>query len=251
MEPIRRDTVLEMLATGQAKTVKGAELEINKAERDAQAQASPTKPLVTLASWENWLLQQPECDLLITDPPYSTDVADIDTFANAWLPVALSKVKSTGRAYVCIGAYPQELKAYLSVQASMEVRQVLVWSYKNTIGPKPTHDYKQNWQAILYFVGKDAPALDCSELKEQFSAKEINAPDGRLGNQYHEWQKPDELADMLIRHSTKPGDSVIDCFAGTGTFLLAAQRWGRVAQGCDCSEDMLKIAEQRGCEVSR
>jgi len=244
-----KDKRKELTQASVLKLAKQRDLEDKKAERDAEAQAAPTKPLITLASWEVWLPQQEMCDLLITDPPYATDIDDITSFANAWLPLALSKVKRTGRAYVCIGAYPQELQAYLNVQACMPVQQVLVWSYRNTLGPSPLYGYKQNWQAILYFVGEEAPPLDCPIMNEQFSAQEINAPDGRVGNRYHAWQKPDELAERLIRHSTKPGDRVIDCFTGTGTFLLAAHRLGREAYGCDCSEDMLQIAEQRGCEV--
>lgn len=245
----QRAAAIDKIESG--KKPKAAVLDIKKAERDAQAQAAPSKPLVTLASWENWLPEQSECDLLITDPPYATDIDDITSFAQSWLPLALSKVKKTGRAYVCIGAYPQEIQAYLSVQASMAVQQILVWSYKNTIGPSPLYGYKQNWQAILYFVGESAPPLNCPLMNEQFSVQEINAPDGRLGDRYHTWQKPDKLAEQLIRHSTKQGDRVIDCFAGTGTFLLAAHRLGREAFGCEYSEDMIQIAEQRGCEVSR
>jgi hypothetical protein len=244
----QRSTVMcDMILLGSKAKV--AILDIKKAEVEARAQAAPTKPHVTLASWETWLHEQPMCDLLVTDPPYSTDVQDIATFAQSWLPLALAKVRSTGRAYVCIGAYPHELQAYLNVQASMPVRQILVWSYKNTIGPSPTHEYKDNWQAILYFVGNDAPPLDCPIMNEQFSSQEINAPDGRLGDRYHTWQKPDTLAERLIRHSTKPGDTVLDCFAGTGTFLLAATKFGCVARGCDVSAEMLQIAEKRGCEV--
>ena len=52
-------------------------------------------------------------DLLVTDPPYSTDIENIEEFAEAWLPNALDKVKQTGRAYISIGAYPREIKAYL------------------------------------------------------------------------------------------------------------------------------------------
>jgi site-specific DNA-methyltransferase (adenine-specific) len=86
-------------------------------------------------------------------------------------------------------------------------------------------------------------------MNEQFSAQEINAPDGRQGNRYHAWQKPIELAEQLVRHSTKPGDTVLDCFAGTGTFMLAAHGLGRVAYGCDRSPEMLEHAKARGCEV--
>ena len=209
------------------------------------------KATVTLGDCLQWLQSQPQCDLLITDPPYSTDVDDIERFAATWLPLALSKVKPTGRAYVCIGAYPNELEAYLAAahlgSHGLHCEQVLVWTYCNTLGPSPKYDYKLNWQAILYFRGEDAPGLDCPKMTEQFSVQSLNAPDGRIGDRYHAWQKPNELAERLIRHSTKPNDLVLDCFAGTGTFLLAAARLGRDARGCDQSPEILAIAAQRGC----
>lgn len=204
---------------------------------------------VTLADWRDWLPWQDECDLLITDPPYSTDVPDIYSFANAWLPEALKKVKPDGRAYICIGAYPAELHAYLSVPCGdLTLANILVWTYRNTLGPAPSLDYKLNWQAILYYRGPDAPALDCPKMTEQFTVQDINAPDGRLGDRYHAWQKPDELAGRLIRHSTKPGDVVLDPFTGTGTFLLAAARLGRQARGCEHDPAMVALAAERGCE---
>ncbi|MEI7705797.1 MAG: DNA modification methylase [Deltaproteobacteria bacterium] len=192
-------------------------------------------------------------DLLLTDPPYSTDVEDILGFAT-WLNHGLRVLKPTGRAYVCVGAYPEELHAYLEVITASEFRersQVLVWTYRNTMGPKPVHGYKLNWQAILYLWGEDAAPLDCPSLNEQFSVQDINAPDGRQGDRYHAWQKPDELGDRFVRHATKPGDLVVDPFAGTGSFLLSAARLGRRAIGCDISADNLKIAEQRGCVVEK
>jgi DNA modification methylase len=186
-------------------------------------------------------------DLLITDPPYMTDLEDVHGFAHAWLPVALSKIKPTGRAYVCAGAYPDELLAYLSVpRAGLELAQVLVWTYRNTLGPSPSHDYKLNWQAIFYFRGPEAPPLDCPVMNEQFSVQDISAPDGRQANRFHEWQKPDALAERLIRHSCPPGGLVIDPFAGTGTFLAAAARLGRAAMGCDTSAAQVALCEKRG-----
>ncbi len=188
-------------------------------------------------------------DLLLTDPPYSTDVEDIDEFAQWWLPEALARVALTGRAYVCIGAYPKELRAYLNVaqEYGWVPEQVLVWTYRNTLGPAPSHDYKLNWQAILYWRGKKAPALDCPIMNEQFTVQDINAPDGRLGDRYHAWQKPDELCERLVRHSTEEGQLVVDPFACTGSFLIAAAKLGRKAIGCDISEKNIKIAIERGC----
>lgn len=210
---------------------------------------SETKAVVSEASWVDWLPRQDDCDLLLTDPPYSTDVDDIVAFANAWLPVALDKVRPTGRAYVCIGAYPAELRAYLNVDPPdhLVLANVLVWTYRNTLGPAPIFDYKLNWQAILYYRGVDAGPINCPSMVEQFSVQDLNAPDGRQGDRYHAWQKPDVLADRLIRHSGKPHELVLDPFAGTGTFLLAAARLGRVAKGCDVDPGMIAIARERGC----
>jgi hypothetical protein len=228
------------------KVKQAAERAEQKAEavREAASGGDAGPPVVEVADCIDWLLRQPQCDLLITDPPYATDVDDIGAFAKRWLTTALDKVKPTGRAYVCVGAYPEELHAYCSVRMPS---QILVWTYRNTMGPATKDKYKLNWQAILYYVGTDSPPLNCDSLNELFSVQDINAPDGRQGDRFHEWQKPLELADRLIRHATKPGDLVLDPFCCTGSFVLAAARLGRVAKGCDISRSNLDIAIERGC----
>lgn len=217
-------------------------------ERLADAERQP--PIIALEDWRTWLERQPNCDLLLTDPPYMTDIDNIDVFAKEWLPSALAKVKSDGRAYVCIGAYPEEIKAYLDVPLPEDIilANILVWTYENTLGPAPKDDYKLNWQAILYFRKQKAGPLNCPIMNEQFTVQRINAPDGRIGNRFHKWQKPDELAERLIMHSTKSGDLVLDPFAGTGTFLIVASKLGRIAQGCDTDPKMIKTAVSRGCK---
>jgi len=79
--------------------------------------------------------------------------------------------------------------------------------------------------------------------------QEFNAPDGRLGNRFHTWQKPMQLAEQLIRQTTEPGAKVLDLFACTGTFLVAAAKLGRQAVGCEISEENAKIAETLGCRI--
>lgn len=190
-----------------------------------------------------------KCDLLLTDPPYSTDIVDIDAFVSKWLYNALNGVKDTGFAYIFIGAYPKELKAYLNAEIPehMELCQQLIWTYKNTLGNNPKDRYKQNYQSCLFYRGINAPMLDCPLTTEQWAVQEINAPDGRQGDRYHTWQKPMEIAERFIRHSTKSGDTVYDPFACTGTFLLAAAKLGRKAYGCEIDPDNAKIAIERGC----
>ena len=215
-------------------------------QRAENTRTSSTRPVIELADAKEWLERQGEVDLLLTDPPYSTDVDDIASFAASWLPLALSKVKPTGRAYVFIGAYPLELAAYLNISVP---QQILVWTYRNTLGPTPKLDYKINWQACLYYRGPNAAPLSCDSMMEQFSVQDISAPDGRQGDRYHAWQKPIEIAERFVRHSTNQGDIVIDPFACTGTFLIAAASLGRTAFGCDISKENLDLAEARGCDI--
>jgi len=186
-------------------------------------------------------------DLLITDPPYSTDVDNIEEFAQGWLQNALKKVKDTGYAFVFIGAYPKEIKAYLNIEMPT---QLLIWEYKNTLGNNPKNRYKLNYQAILFYRMPKASGLNIDVTGEQWAVHSVNAPDGRQGDRYHTWQKPMELAERLIRHTTEDGNKIIDPFCCTGTFLLAAAKMNRVASGCDISKENLQIAEDRGCIIT-
>jgi DNA modification methylase len=197
-------------------------------------------------------LDDDSIDLLITDPPYSTDIKDINEFANSWVNLALSKVKTNGRAYICIGGYPKEINAYLNIllkQNKFIVDNPLIWSYKNTLGITPKMKYNLNYQVILHLYSETSKELDTSITSEMWNVMEINAPDGRLGNRYHTWQKPDELALRLIKHSTKENDLIIDCFACTGTFLLMGSKLNRNCKGCDIDINNLQIAKERGCII--
>lgn len=254
-----REKAIKDVTTGAAKNLSAAIFDITKdnvaKQTAAEVARSAEKAIVRNQNAIDFItsLKVGSVDLLLTDPPYSTDVKDIATFVR-WLRPALALLKPTGRAYVFVGAYPQELCAYLNEAAEEEriqLQQVLVWTYRNTLGPTPKTRYKVNWQAILYFEGPNAPALVAPIMLEQFAVQDVSAPDGRLGTRLHEWQKPDELAERFVRHATKPGDLVVDPFAGSGTFLLAAAKLGRKALGCDTDEAALRIATRRGCTLAR
>lgn len=237
------------------KEEKQIKLEAKKEEIKAiEKKSIQNKPKVSLTPAVQFLsnYKNNSIDCLMTDPPYSTDVKDIEKFVNEWLPLALSKVKKEGRGYICIGAYPKEINAYLNVflnQKKFILDNPLIWSYKNTLGITPRDKYNLNYQMILHFYSEESRKLDTAITNEMFSVQEINAPDGRLGNRFHTWQKPNELSDRWMRHSTKENDLVVDCFCCTGTFLLSAAKQNRVAEGCDIEKKNLDIAIERGCEL--
>ena len=188
-------------------------------------------------------------DLLLTDPPYSTDIINVKEFIDTWLLKSLNKVKETGRAFICIGAYPVETYTYLQTLLNTDwtVDNPLVWTYRNTLGVTPKMKYNLNYQFVLHLYKETSNPLDNRITNEMFSVQDINAPDGRVGDRFHTWQKPDELAKRLINHTTKEKDIIIDPFSCTGTFILNGADLGRKTYGCDIDENALKIAYERGC----
>lgn len=186
----------------------------------------------------------PDIDLLLTDPPYFTD----GDFTNH-ISQCLKKVKPTGQAYVFAGADPKEMQAYLSMDSHhMELVQVLVWNYNNTGQRQPNERYTSNYQVCFYFRGKDAPQINKpADGKNQYACQTINAPDGRLGDRYHKWQKPNQLIENLILNSSKVDDFVFDPFAGSGTTLVIAAKNDRVAIGCDVDQEAIDLCIKRGC----
>ena len=196
------------------------------------------------------LIADDSVDLLLTDPPYWTDVAEpYGDFVDRWFSPALAKVKATGRAYIFCSSHPKEIAAYsraLQQEDRFELSNLLVWVYHNTLGPISARHYVNNCQCILYLVGVDAPPLNAGSINSASNVIEINAPDGRHEIKFHPWQKPDALAELLISHGSDPGDAVLDLFAGSGTFGLAAARFGRTSLSFESDEQSFLTCLARG-----
>lgn len=58
-------------------------------------------------------------------------------------------------------------------------------------------------------------------------------------------QKPIELLERIINASSKPGDIVMDFFAGSGTTLVAAEKLGRKWIGCDIGKLSIYTIQRR------
>lgn len=69
-------------------------------------------------------------------------------------------------------------------------------------------------------------------------------------------QKPEKLLNRIICASSKPGDIVLDCFAGSGTTLASAEKLGRRWIGVDAGKlsiytiqkRMLHIEKEKNCK---
>ncbi|GAG18004.1 unnamed protein product, partial [marine sediment metagenome] len=152
-------------------------------------------------------------------------------------------------AYVFAGPEPDEVAAYLATETHhMILVQILVWNYNNTGQRQPNERYTSNYQIALYYRGKDAPKINKpADGKEQYACQTINAPDGRVGDKYHKWQKPTDLIKRLIKNSSSEGGFIFDPFVGSGTTVLAAAALGRQSFGCDIDPEAIQICIDRGC----
>ena len=68
------------------------------------------------------------------------------------------------------------------------------------------------------------------------------------GNRLHKQQAPVQLLLRIILSSTKPGDVVLDPFAGSGTTLVVAEQLGRKSTGIELDTVNVKIIEERLAE---
>lgn len=194
-------------------------------------------------------------DLILTDPPYGVGA---DTFGD---------MASTGHEYRDDPEYAQECYGKLAREGYRitkdkahayvfcDIRNFsaialeftlagwtvwerpMIWSKKNGMLPKPDFGPRLTYEAIL-FASKNSRKV----LK-------VGAPDvlefTTEGKNEHGAQKPVTLYAELIARSCYPGDTVLDCFAGSGTIFPAANSTRTIATGIEISKTYHDLAQSR------
>ncbi len=146
-----------------------------------------------------------------------------------------------------------------------------IWLYK-TGGMPRNHGYGRKHDTI-HFVAKDVRRVIWNQQKEKsylehrYGFKNIELFEDKRGpytmtslrdvwdipalrgNQPervdYPTQKPEALLERIIASSSRPGDIVLDCFAGSGTTLAVAQRLGRRWIGLDQGEQAWGVTRKR------
>ncbi len=194
-------------------------------------------------------LDSASIDLVITDPPYDTaDIVKAHKAAGSFnggnfiskttdclqaLIPEIERVLKPGAHFYFFHAMDQYcLLRKLFAEAGLLVdANPLIWYKKNsTMGMKQFH-YMPSYEAISF--GMKPPR---SRILEKPVHNVLQVASVYHGDRIHQLQKPYELLKILIENSSSIGDTILDCFAGSGATLVAAKRLSRKPIGFELDE---------------
>ena len=210
----------------------------------------------------DWLrdLSAESVDLVITDPAYeslekhraigtTTRLKHSKSSSNDWFKIFPNArfgelfaeihrvLKPDTHFYLLCDAETMFEAKPKAEKAGFKFWKPLVWD-KCTIGMG--YHYRARYELILFFEkGK-------RRLNDLGIADVISVPRIRGG---YPAEKPVEIADVLIRQSSRAGEVVADPFMGSGSVGVAAAKLGRRFLGNDLNPEAVQIAARRLHEV--
>jgi site-specific DNA-methyltransferase (adenine-specific) len=198
-------------------------------------------------------------DVILTDPPYGINAQDFndsggkahavghtynDSYDNwcslmvTFSQLAAQVLKPSSHLYIfCDVDNFVELRSILSSAGFRCFRTPFIWVNQNSQrAPWPQSGPHRKWQMLLYAVRGDRPVT-------KLAPDVLTYPTDPNLN----WaaQKPVALYQDLLVRSCRPGDSVLDPFAGSGTIFPAAHPLKIRATGIELSPEAYGIAIQR------
>lgn len=211
-------------------------------------------------------------------------------WTEAWLAAVRRVLKPTGSFYVAIGdEYAAEMKVRLD-GLGLSMRNWIVWHY--TFGVNCSKKFNRSHAHIFYYVADpkrftfNADAVRVPSARLTTYADRRANPKGKLpddtwvlrpqeddrcfptnGDTWyvsrvcgtfkergeHPCQMPEALLERIVRVSSNPTELVLDPFAGSGTTLAVAKRFGRQYLGVELSAEYHRKVEERlaGVQVER
>ena len=140
-------------------------------------------------------------------------------FVRAWAQNLLQHVD--GALYVCMSTKEWPLVSRVLEELGGHWSDTIVWAKDRFVLGRA--DYQRQYEPIWYGWREGASHHWCGD-RDQGDVWNIPRP---AESELHPTMKPLELVERAIGNSSKPGDTVLDLFLGSGTTLIAAERTGR------------------------
>ncbi len=132
------------------------------------------------------------------------------------------------------------LAKWLEAAGFVQLR-FIEWVKTNPVPLNSKNNYLTNAREIaLVATKKGKPTFNSS-----YDNGVYRFPICHEANRFHPTQKPTGLIRALIEKHSKPGDLVVDCFAGSGTTAAACIESGRDFKGCELSTEYWQKSHAR------
>ena len=183
------------------------------------------------------LLKDKSIALIATDPPYNKTDNEWDKigtdddyleFTQKWLEAIQPKLADDYHLFFfCDPDYVAPVEMLLR-QMGWPIKSRIIWEYRNLPkGRDATDKFIENWQMCFHCgthsLNWSQEWDDSRFMVQQHAVPQSNYKDAKL----HPTQKPLSLIELLIMAGSKPGDCILDCFAGSGTTGEASKNIGQ------------------------
>jgi site-specific DNA-methyltransferase (adenine-specific) len=202
-----------------------------KAEREAERRARRIeangdlgiRPLA-IAGIDEAVLASSSVDAVITDPPYlERDLVLYGELAR----LAMRVLKPGGWCLAMAGMLHHSRIHVLMEQSGLVDRGLIAITFPG--GHHSRVNATQTFTAAKFVFAYQKPPMRLPPWGPNHLSAAKNGHDTSL----HPWQQNQEVFERLVERFTRPGELVVDPFAGSGTTLRAALALGRLAWGSD------------------
>ena len=203
------------------------------------------------------LINDNSIDLVIIDPPYLLNINNVKNFSNMnryandllnlkdgfdlkVLDLLIQKMKKINIYIYCSKRQVKDLLNYFSNKNCNH--EILTW-HKQNPSPLINNNYLPDTEYILFFREKGVKLYGNYHTKRKYYISLTNKVDKQKYK--HPTIKPLELIEYHIENSSKEGDLILDCFAGSGTTLVGAINKNRRYIGFEIDKNYYEIAKKR------
>lgn len=216
--------------------VKTGEKKLAQAYREAKRQEQKPPPSliaipdVTLIHGD-MLIEVPKLgkfDLILADPPYGvTDwawdrIPDYQRQVQAWLQVLKSALADSYHLFwFCSPKWAADTELIFR-ELSLPIKSRIVWHRRNmAMGSDAQDKFLDSWEMIFH-AGNTSLNWPAEWDSSRFDVQTFAVPQTNFTDQKrHPTQKPLELIKWLVSYGSRPGQKVLDPFAGAGTTGIA------------------------------
>lgn len=192
-------------------------------------------------------MEEGSVDAIITDPPYGINYASTtgariknDKSPFIWFLYDAFRILKFGGSIACFTRWDVGQTFIDAMKlAGFQIKSEVIWDkvYHGMGDTKaafaPSHEN-------IIFAIKGKFTFPGNRPRDLITFKKVNS-----SQMIHPTEKPVGLLTGLITSITKPGDFVLDPFAGSGSILVAAKKTGRRFVGIEIDDEYFEKARRR------